>query len=138
MLPRLLCFLSDVERALAADEPAPADGRWENTRTVNYHLDLARLSLNARLPDNTILPRGVILLQGFALADGTPCLKATLTWHGSTAESVQAIYTKPGINWTSEARRVAAVWLAGPPAEATVTPAPTLAEPTEVAVQQAG
>ena len=41
MLPRLLCFLSDVERALADDDPAPNDGRWDNSRTVNYSLDLA-------------------------------------------------------------------------------------------------
>lgn len=123
MLPRLLCFLSDVERALAADDPSPNDGRWDNTRTVNYHLDLARLTLSARLADNSTLPRGIINLQGFLLADGTPCLKAALSWNGSTGETIQSIYTKPGINWTSEARRVAALWLGGPPAEATVSPA---------------
>jgi hypothetical protein len=136
MLPRLLCFLTDVERALAADEPSPNDGRWDNTRTVNYHLDLARLSLNARLSDNSSLPRGVINLQGFLLADGTPCLKAALTWAGSTGEILQSIYTKPGVNWTSEARRVAALWLGGPPAEAVVVPA-AVGE-TEAAVQQVG
>jgi hypothetical protein len=122
MLPRLLCFLSDVERALAADDPAPNDGQWDNHRTVNYSLDLARLSLSARLGDETRLPRGIINLQGFTLADGTACLKAALTWSGSTAESVQSIYTKPGLNWTSEARRVAAIWLGGPPAVAPVVP----------------
>lgn len=122
MLPRLLCFLSDIERALAADDPAPADGRWDNARTVNYSLDLARLCLNARLGDDTLQPRGIILLQGYTLADGTSCLKAALTWAGSGVETIQSIYTKPGINWTSEARRVAALWLGGAPAEATITP----------------
>lgn len=122
MLPRLLCFLSDVERALAADDPAPNDGRWDNHRTVNYSLNLARLSLSARLGDQTRLPRGIINLQGFTLADGTACLKAALTWSDSSAESVQSIYTKPGLNWTSEARRVAAIWLGGPPAVAQVVP----------------
>ena len=123
MLPRLLCFLSDIERALAADDPAPNDGQWDNARTVNYSLDLARLCLNARLGDATLQPRGIINLQAFTLADGTACLKAALSWTGNAAESVQAIYTKPGLNWTSEARRVAAIWLGGPPAEATITPA---------------
>lgn len=123
MLPRLLCFLSDIERALAADDPTPNDGQWENSRTVNYSLDLARLCLNARGADAALHPRGIVNLQAFTLADGTACLKAALTWTGSEAESVQAIYTKPGLNWKSEARRVAAVWLGGPPAVATVTPA---------------
>jgi hypothetical protein len=138
MLPRLLCFLSDVERALAADDPAPNDGRWDNSRTVNYHLDLARLCLAARLGDDTRLPRGIINLQGFTLADGTACLKAALTWTGSSAESVQAIYTKPGLNWTSEARRVAALWMGGPPAEATIIPSATEAAPASDKLAQVG
>jgi hypothetical protein len=133
MLPRLLCFLSDIERALAADDPAPNDGQWDNARTVNYNLSLARLCLNARLADTTLQPRGIINLQAFTLADGTACLKAGLTWTGSAAESVQAIYTKPGLNWTSEARRVAAIWLGGPPAESTVTPAALAEPPTPLA-----
>ena len=124
MLPRLLCFFSDIERALLADDPAPNDGVWETTRTVNYSLDLARLALNVRLGDHTALPRGVINLQGFTLADGTSCLKAALSWAGSSAEVMQSIYTKPGINWTSEARRVAALWMAGPPAVAVPEPMP--------------
>lgn len=120
MLPRLLCFLSDIERALAADDPSPGNGRWDNARTVNYSLDLARLCLNARLGDATLQPRGMINLQGYTLADGTSCLKAVLRWTGSNVETIQSIYTKPGINWTIEARRVAALWLGGAPAEATI------------------
>jgi hypothetical protein len=133
MLPRLLCFLSDFERALAADDPAPNDGCWDNARTVNYSLDLARLCLNARLVDLTLQPRGIVNLQGFTLADGTGCLKAALTWTGSDAETVQAIYSKPGLNWKSEARRLAAIWMGGPPAEATIVPANTEAARTPLA-----
>lgn len=121
MHPRLLCFLSDIERALAADEPAPGEGSWDNARTVNYSLAIARVCLNARLPNGTLQPRGIINVQAYTLADGTACLKAGLNWAGSAVESVRAIYTKPGLNWTSEARRIAALWLAGAPAEAEVT-----------------
>lgn len=115
MHTRLLSFLSDVERALAADDPAPDDGSWETSRTVNYHLGLARLTLHVR-SSNGVAPRGNVLLQGYQLADGTPCLKAALAWHGSESTTVRAIYSKPDINWTSEARKVAAEWMAGPPA----------------------
>lgn len=123
MLPRLLCFFSDIERSLLADDPAPDEGAWETSRTVNYTLDLARLALNVRHGDQSLHPRGIINLQGFTLADGTSCLKAALTWAGSSAEVMQAIYTKPGLNWTSEARRVAALWMAGPPAVVASLPA---------------
>jgi hypothetical protein len=125
----MLSFLSDVERALAADDPAPDDGAWETSRTVNYHLGLARLTLNVRSASG-LAPRGSVLLQGYQLADGTPCLKAALHWHGSEANQTRAIYTKPDINWTSEARKVAAEWMAGPPSAAlagAATPEPALA-----------
>jgi hypothetical protein len=124
----MLSFLSDVERALAADDPAPDDGSWETFRTVNYHLGLARLTLAVR-KSNDVTPRGTVLLQGYQLADGTPCLKASLTWHGSESNVVRAIYSKPEINWTSEARKVAAEWMAGPPATV-----PALEEPAALAV----
>jgi hypothetical protein len=119
MHTRLLSFLSDLERALAADDPAPLDGAWETTRTVNYHLGLARLSLNVRT-------RGQVLLQSYQLADGTPCLKAALSWTGTENGAARAIYSKPDINWTSEARKVAAEWMAGIPELAEVS-SPSLA-----------
>jgi len=96
-------------------------------------LDLARLCLNARLGNESLQPRGIINLQGFTLADGTACLKAALTWTGSTTETMQAIYTKPGLNWTSEARRVAALWMGGPPAEATVISSAIESAPAKLA-----
>lgn len=114
MHTRLLSFLADFERALAADDPAPLDGSWETTRTVNYHLGLARLNLNVRTSGN-LVSRGQVLLQSYQLADGTPCLKAALSWVGTENGLTRAIYSKPDVNWTSEARKVAAEWMAGIP-----------------------
>lgn len=114
MHTRLLSFLADFERALAADDPAPLDGSWETTRTVNYHLGLARLNLNVRTGGN-LVSRGQVLLQSYQLADGTPCLKAALSWVGTENNITRAIYSKPEVNWTSEARKVAAEWMAGIP-----------------------
>lgn len=125
MHTRLLSFLADFERSLAADDPAPLDGSWETTRTVNYHLGLARLNLNVRTTGN-LVPRGQVLLQSYQLADGTPCLKASLTWAGTENAQTRAIYSKPDVNWTSEARKVAAEWMAGVP-ELTDVSSPSLA-----------
>ena len=79
MHTRLLSFLSDIECALAADDPAPSDGCWETTRTVNYNQGLARLVLGVRLPDGKTESRGNIMLQSFLLADESTCLKAVLS-----------------------------------------------------------
>ncbi len=117
MHTRLLSFLSDIECSMAADDPAPSDGSWETTRTVNYNQGLARLVLNVRLPDTKIEPRGIIMLQSFLLADESTCLKAILSWTGSDAKVTKSIYSKPEMNWTSEARKVAAEWMAGAPAQ---------------------
>jgi len=134
MLPRLLCFLSEVEQSLMADEPAPDNGTWETYRTVNYQLALARLVLHVRHGDQSMKPRGHLNLQAFTLADGTACLKVALAWAGSADESVHSIYTKPGLNWHTEARRVAAIWLAGPPAPVVhLTEAPEVLAPLPVA-----
>lgn len=139
MHTRLLSFLTDVERALAADDPSPADGAWDAVRTVNYHLGLARLVLGVRRPGaGPVEPRGTILLQSYQLADGTPCLKAALSWAGSTASALRAIYSKPDVNWTGEARKVAAEWLAGPPAAAAEAAALPAAEPTQSLAEAAG
>lgn len=115
---RLLAFLTDIENAMAADDPAPSEGSWCNTRTVNYNLGLSRMLIAVKLPDGKIEPRGSIQLQSFHLADGSICLKAQLCWHGQTPKANVAIYAKPGTNWGSEARKVAAEWMAGAPAMA--------------------
>lgn len=130
MHTRLLSFLSDLERALAADDPSPMDGQWETSRTVNYHLGLARVNLGVRTASG-LVPRGQIMLQSYALADGTPCLKAALSWTGSENGCTRAIYSKPDVNWTSEARKVAAEWMAGAPEP---TPSESGNEPLAAAV----
>jgi len=117
MHTRLLSFLSDVECSLAADDPAPSDGTWETTRTVNYNQGLARLVLGVRLPDGKLEARGTIMLQSYLLADESTCLKAVLSWSGSEGKCSRSIYAKPDMSWTSEARKVAAEWMAGPPAK---------------------
>lgn len=120
MHSRLLSFLSDFERALQADDPSPDEGSWRAQRAVNYRSGLARLQLEVDLPDGTRKPRGHVLLQSYHLADGTPCLKAQLTWAGTEATAVHSIFAKPGCDWKSESRRLAAKWMAGPPAVVTL------------------
>ncbi len=131
MHTRLLSFLSDIERALAADDPAPEDGAWETSRTVNYHQGLARLTIQVRTGLG-LKARGSVFLQGYQLADGTPCLKAALSWAGTETGAVHAIFSRPDLDWTREARKVAAEWMAGPPVDATVSP--VAASPELVAV----
>ena len=108
---RLLSFLNDIEIALNADDPSPQGGVWENSRTINYHQSAARLTLGARTASGSVQPLGAVTLQAFELADGTSCLKAYLSWAGSQSEAIHAIYSKPTLNWASEARRVASGWL---------------------------
>lgn len=115
MHSRLLSFVSDFERALLADDPAPDDGSWQNERAVNYRTGLARLQLVVRLPGGQRKKRGAVFLQGFELAEGVSCLKAQLSWTGSEGTTTHSIFAKPGCNWKSEARKLAANWMAGAP-----------------------
>lgn len=124
---RLTSFLSCIASACECDEPAPNGGTWDFSRTINYRLGLARLSLGSRQsPNGAIQPMGSILLQGFALADGTPCVKASLTWSENATSAARSVFARPGVNWDSEARLVASEWLAGAPEPKLV------AVPTEV------
>jgi len=116
MHSRLLSFISDFERALLADDPSPDEGTWKNERAVNYRTGLARVQLAVRLPDGQLKPRGTVLVQGFRLADGVGCIKAQLSWTGTEATATHSIFSKPGCNWKSEARKLAANWMAGVPA----------------------
>ncbi len=120
MSTRLLSFLSDIERSIAADDPEPAGGTWENLRTVSFHQGLARMSLVARTSVGPVA-RGAIFLQCFRLADGSICIKAALNWADAEFTGHHTVFDKPGVQWTSEARRIAAEWLAGPPAGTVVT-----------------
>jgi len=120
MHSRLLSFLSDFERALLADDPSPEDGSWQSERAVNYQAGLARVHLGVRLPNGQRKPRGTVLLQGFLLADGAACMKAQFTWAETEVTTTHAIFSKPGCDWKAEARRLAAQWMAGPPANTAV------------------
>lgn len=134
MHSRLLSFLSDFERAILADDPSPDEGTWQSARTVNYLNGLARLQLSVLRPDKTLHPRGSVHLQSYCLADGSSCLKAQLAWSGTETTTFHSFFEKPGCNWKSEARRLAALWLAGPPAPAVPEP---MASPAEPPVQAA-
>lgn len=137
MHSRLLSFLSDFERALLADDPSPDEGTWQNERAVNYRTGLARVQLGVRLPDGRRQVRGSVLLQGFRLADGAACLKALISWNGSDATAAHAIFSKPGCDWKSEARRLASNWMAGPPANIVPVTAPAEAAEEVVATAAA-
>jgi hypothetical protein len=119
MTMRLLSFLSTIEKTLQADDPSPKDGVWENHRTINFQLGLARLSLGSRRDHAGVQPVGAIMVQSFALADGSLCLKASLSWEGQvTEETVHSVYAEPQVDWIAAARRIAAAWMAGPPVAA--------------------
>lgn len=116
MHSRLLSFLSDFERALLCDDPSPDDGTWQTERAVNYQTGLARVQLSVKMPDGTKRARGGVFLQGFKLADGAACLKAQLAWTGTDMTATHSIFSKPGSDWKSEARKLASYWMAGAPA----------------------
>lgn len=118
---RLLSFLSDIEKALITESPVVDGGAWESTRMVNFYQGMARLSLTPRAGADVSIPAGSIFLQSFVLADGSMCLKANLTWKGSDAFPILSVYSTPTLNWKVEASRIAATWLEGPPAVATVS-----------------
>lgn len=110
---RLLSFLTEIEHALIADDPSPLGGAWEANRSVNYHQGIARLSLAVRAADGAVLSQGAVMIQQFQLADGSACVKAYLSWAGASDERVRSIYETPDTDWSTEARRTAAAWLAG-------------------------
>ncbi len=135
MHSHLLSLLSDFERALAAAEPIPDAGTWETERMVNYRTGLARLQLAVRAAGNPRKARGSVLLQGFKLADGSACLKFQFSWTGTEATATHTLFAKSGCDWKSEARRLAALWQAGPPASSAgaVSAMPVTAENAAVA-----
>jgi len=110
---RLLSLLSDIERAIIANDPSPDEGTWDTMRLINFHQGLARLTLSVKLPAGTTSVRGTILLQHFTLADDTQCVKANLTWQGVENACTYAIYAKPLVNWNLEASQIAIKWLDG-------------------------
>jgi hypothetical protein len=113
MSTRLLSFLNDVERTLrGSGAPIPGES-WETTRSVNYHAGLARLALSAKTEAKVRQTLGSVLLQSFNLADGSICVKVFFSWTGNSSEVIHAIYSKPGLDWSAEAQRVASLWIEG-------------------------
>lgn len=117
---RLLSFLTDIEKAIVAESPVIDGGAWESMRMVNFEKGLGRVTLTPRSPSELPLPGGAIFLQAFSLADGSECLKATLSWQDTAVTSIIAVYSKPTLNWKLEASRIASQWLEGPPATSVV------------------
>ncbi len=109
---RLLSFLTAIETALAAEDPSPREGAWENYRTFNYHQQCARLSLGT-LRKGSREVMGEIFLQGYRLADGSSCLKASISWTNGAPVATHAIYEKPDLDWNREARTISTTWLNG-------------------------
>lgn len=132
MAIRLSSFLSHVERRLAADDPVLKGGTWDTSRTLNYNIGLGRLSLGVRPGKNSAEPLGAILVQAFDLADGSTCLKVSLSWAGreDAPDCSRSIFEKSSVDWDAEASQIAATWLAGPPAGAEIAKL-HLAEPAE-------
>jgi hypothetical protein len=114
---RLLSLLTDIERAIRLESNADETAIWDTARIVNFKNGLARLSLTVREADSG-MPQGTVLVQHFALANGSFCVKANLSWEGSNAASILSVYDTPALNWKLESARIASTWLAGPPAEA--------------------
>jgi hypothetical protein len=115
MQTRLLAFLHETERSIRAGKPEPApSASWETTRSVNYSLGLAKLTLGAKAACGQTAAMGSVLLQSFKLADSTICLKATLSWHGADSEVTHPIFAKPLLDWESEASLLAEAWISGP------------------------
>ena len=111
MSNRLLTLLTRIERAVIANDPSPEGGNWETLRLVNFHQGLARLTLSIRSAAGAISTQGVVLLQDFTLADGTQCVKASMSWEGVEKNEVYSIYSKPTLNWDREAAQIGSQWL---------------------------
>ena len=122
---RLLSFLTDIEKAIVAESPMVDGGAWETSRMVNFQQGLGRITLAPRVPAELPLPGGTIFLQAFALADGSQCLKATLSWSDSQVSHAIPVYSTPTLNWKLEASRIATAWLEGPPPASKASDMPT-------------
>jgi hypothetical protein len=123
MSNRLLTLLTEIERALIANDPSPDGGTWDTLRLINFHQGLARLTLSVRSQEGLTSSRGTVLLQDFSLADGTQCVKASLSWTGVEKSVVYSIYSKPQLDWHREAGQIAAQWLDGHLTASEVKPA---------------
>lgn len=120
MSTRLLSFLTGIEHALLQDSGATSAVKWSSQRSVNFKDGLARVILTPSANSDQPASGGSILLQSVLLGDGTTCLRAILSWQRSPATKLIAVHAKPNLDWAAEARQIAAAWLSGPPATATI------------------
>ena len=134
---RLLSFLTDIERAIRLEANAGEGEVWNTSRIVNFPAGLARLTLTARESDNG-MPQGTIVVQHFALANGSFCMKASLTWLGHEGATVLSVYQTPTLNWKIEAGRIASNWLAGAPAVTETSPMSVIVDDSHAQVAIAG
>ena len=123
MATRLLSFLTEIEQALLK-ERAVVGPAWSCQRIVNFKDRLARMTLSLPAEGETPASGGAIMLQSFLLGDGSLCLRAILSWDNSPATTTIAVHAKPRLDWAAEARKIAAAWLSGPPATATIESVP--------------
>lgn len=132
---RLTSFLTRIENVFQTGAPAGKDESLVTFRTINYHSKLARLVIGTRREAESRKTRGAIILQAFHLADGAPCVKASLYWSEPTGDpaTVHSVFPKDDTDWEAEARRVAETWLAGPPISQ-AGPLSAAAEPLAAAV----
>jgi hypothetical protein len=114
MSTRLLSFLTEIESAIAKESASNMGPSWDASRIVSYHQNLARMTLTSPKGAESPAPGGTVFLQSFLLSDGSPCLKASLSWEGTAATAALSVFSKPELDWKAEARKIATLWLNGP------------------------
>ena len=104
--PRLLSLLTLIEECLI-NQDADVIKKKGRQRLVNFHKGLCRLTFGENA--------GSIVLQSFVLADGQSCLKAVLSWQGSSQVGYESVYPQGHFDWLTAADRIASAWVSGPP-----------------------
>lgn len=114
---RLLSFISEIEKAIAAESPMVDGGAWKTIRTINFAKGIAKVDITALSSDMLAHTGGSILVQAFALADGTPCLKVRIDWReGIGAPAEFSVFSTPVSNMKLDASRIGSRFVEGPPA----------------------
>jgi hypothetical protein len=117
MATHLVSLLSDVEQALAEGSALRWGVSWNLSRSLNERHQVGRITLTPPPGATPSQARGAIFLHRELSPGGTLHLKASFHWHGSEAFPSIAITTThaTALGWKSEAARIAAFWMAGPP-----------------------
>ncbi|HEX2855054.1 MAG TPA: hypothetical protein VHO24_17600 [Opitutaceae bacterium] len=117
MATHLVSLLGDVEQALMEASAIRWGAAWNLGRALSEAHLVGRITLTPAAGAAPSQTRGAIFLQGEALPDGLMRFKASFHWHGSEAfPSVPVGSNSNAMGWKTEAARIAALWLAGPPA----------------------